>query len=124
MLHHNLSITLLLGSKAKTVLTGELCCIQTKVYRLYRKNSINGHFSVKSIHFCLNTIWLFILIVSKQKSIDYIEKKKTLFMVIFLYSLYILFGYRTRLYRKLTINGHYTPPHNSGGVLWFHVGRP
>ena len=24
----------------------------------------------------------------------------------------------------LSYNGFYTPPHNSGGVLWFHVGRP
>ena len=25
----------------------------------------------------------------------------------------------------LVIHGHfYTPPHNSGGVLWFHIGRP
>ena len=24
----------------------------------------------------------------------------------------------------LKIKRFYTPPHNSGGVLWFHVGRP
>ena len=30
-----------------------------------------------------------------------------------------------RVYRKMAIYGClYTPPHDSGIVLWFHVGRP
>ena len=35
------------------------CCIQTKMYRLYRKVTIYGHFSVQSIHLYLDAIWLF-----------------------------------------------------------------
>ena len=53
IIHQNLFITLLLGSKAKTVLTKQLCCSQTKMYRLYRKND----------HYC-----------GQQKCIDYVEK--------------------------------------------------
>ena len=36
-------ITLLLVSKAKTVLAKQLCCIQTRMYKLCRKMAINGH---------------------------------------------------------------------------------
>ena len=39
--HHNLVITPLVGSKAKTVLAKQSCCIQTEIYRLYRKMTIN-----------------------------------------------------------------------------------
>ena len=28
------------------------------------------------------------------------------------------------MYKCKTIDTFYTPPHDSGGVLWFHVGRP
>ena len=28
------------------------------MYRFYRKMTINGHFSIESIHFCLDTIFL------------------------------------------------------------------
>ena len=42
--HHNLSITLLLGSKTETVLVKQLCHIQTKIHRLYRKMTIYGLF--------------------------------------------------------------------------------
>ena len=42
--HHNLFITLLLGSKVKTVLTKQPRCIQTKMSTLYRKMTIYGHF--------------------------------------------------------------------------------
>ena len=52
---HNLSITLLLASKAENMSAKHLCCIQTKMYRLYK---INGHFSIQSIHFCLDTMHL------------------------------------------------------------------
>ena len=41
---HNLFIRLLLGSKAKIVLAKQLCCIQTRVYRLYRKNGYKRSF--------------------------------------------------------------------------------
>ena len=34
--HHNLSVTLLLGSKVKTILAKQPSCSQTKMYRLYR----------------------------------------------------------------------------------------
>ena len=43
---HNLSITLLLRSKAETVLLKLLCYFQSKVYRVYRKMTISGHFSI------------------------------------------------------------------------------
>ena len=36
-IHHNLFITLLLGSTAKAVLAKQPCCIQTKVYRFNKK---------------------------------------------------------------------------------------
>ena len=29
------------------------------MYRLHRNKTINGHFSIKYIHFCLDTTWLF-----------------------------------------------------------------
>ena len=45
-IHHNLFITLLLGSIAKTVLVKQPCYIQTKMYRLYWKMTIYGHFSI------------------------------------------------------------------------------
>ena len=35
LVHHNLFITLLLGSIAKTMLVKQPCYIQTKMYRLY-----------------------------------------------------------------------------------------
>ena len=34
------------GSKAETVLVKQPCYIQTKMYRLCRKMTINGHFSI------------------------------------------------------------------------------
>ena len=39
-------ITPLLGSKAQTMLVEQACYIQTKMYRLYRKMTIYGHFSI------------------------------------------------------------------------------
>ena len=45
-IHHNLFITLLLGSKAETVLAKQLCYIQTKMYISYRKMTIYGHFLI------------------------------------------------------------------------------
>ena len=42
--HH--IITLLLGSKAETVLVKQPCYIQTKMYRLHIKMTIYGHFSI------------------------------------------------------------------------------
>ena len=57
-------------------------CIQTKMYRLYRKMTIYGHFSVYSVYYG----WIQHCCLAKMF--------------------------------------FYTPPHNSGGVLWFHVGRP
>ena len=41
-------------------LSAKPCCIQTKMYTLYTKMTINGHFSshVLSIHFCLETTLL------------------------------------------------------------------
>ena len=50
-LHHNLFITLLLGYKAETVLVKQPFYIQTKTYRIYRKMTVYGHFSIKPIHF-------------------------------------------------------------------------
>ena len=47
LLHHNLCITLLM--EAETVLVKQPRYIQTKLYRLYRKMTICGHFSIKSI---------------------------------------------------------------------------
>ena len=44
--HHNIFITLLLGSIAKTVFVKQPCYIQTKMYRLYWKMTIYGHFSI------------------------------------------------------------------------------
>ena len=70
-LHHNFFIlTKLLGSKAKPVLAKQLCCILTKMYRLYKWSfffyiiytffvwTINGHLSIYTIHFCLYTTLL------------------------------------------------------------------
>ena len=42
----------------QNILAKQPCCIQTKMYRLYRKMTINGHFSIQSIHFCLDTTFL------------------------------------------------------------------
>ena len=42
----SLFITMLLGSKAKTILSKQLCCIQTEQYMLYRNMTIYGHFSI------------------------------------------------------------------------------
>ena len=53
----------------------KMCCIQTKIYRIHRKMTINVHFSIYSMHFCL---WSFFCIFYTF-----------LFMVIFLYILYI-----------------------------------
>ena len=78
--HQNLFITLLLGSKAKTVLAKQSCCIQTKMYRIYRKMTIYGHF------FYIIYTFLFRF----YKTIDYKEKWKQ--MVIFIYILYIFFS--------------------------------
>ena len=50
-IHHNLFITWLLGSKVKTELATQPCCIQTKMSRSYRKMTKNGHF-------CLDTTLL------------------------------------------------------------------
>ena len=70
------------------------CCIQTKMYRLYRKLTIYGHFSIESIHFCLDA--------TQQKCIDYMEND---YLWSFFYIIYtFLFGYNTtklhRLYGK------------------------
>ena len=36
------------------------CCIVVqKMFRFYRKMSIYGHFSIKSVHFCLDRTQLF-----------------------------------------------------------------
>ena len=43
-IHHNFLIIQLRRFKVKPVLAKQLCCIQTKMYRLYRKMTINGHF--------------------------------------------------------------------------------
>ena len=43
------------GIQSKNMLADQLCCIQTKMCRLYRKMGIYGHFSIQSIHFCLDT---------------------------------------------------------------------
>ena len=43
----------------------------------------------------------------------YIPKKKNKPVANFYVGLFFLFG-----------NTFYTPPHNSGGVLWFHIGHP
>ena len=40
-IHHNLFITLLLGSKAKTMLANQPCCIETNMFRLFFKPSYN-----------------------------------------------------------------------------------
>ena len=45
-IHHNLFITLLLGSIALTVLVKQPCYIHTKMYRLYWKMTIYDHFSI------------------------------------------------------------------------------
>ena len=51
--------TLLLRSKANTMSARQPCYGHTKMYRSYRKMPINGHFSIKSIHFCLvTTFWI------------------------------------------------------------------
>ena len=42
-IHHILFLTPLLGSKAKTVLAKQMCCILTKMYRLYRKMTLLGY---------------------------------------------------------------------------------
>ena len=52
LIHHNLFITPLQGSEAKYVLAKQTCCIQTKIYRSYRKMTING------LYFYLGTILL------------------------------------------------------------------
>ena len=44
LLHHNLYITLLM--EAETVLVKQPRYIQTKMYSLYRKMTIYGHFSI------------------------------------------------------------------------------
>ena len=44
--HHSLYITLLLESEAEPVFVKKLCYIQTKMYRLLRKMTIYGHFSI------------------------------------------------------------------------------
>ena len=46
LVHHNLFITPLLGSLAETVTVKQACNIHTKMYRLYRKMTIYGHFSI------------------------------------------------------------------------------
>ena len=46
IIHHNLFKTLLLGSTAETLFVKQLHYIQTKMYRLYRKMTIYGHFSI------------------------------------------------------------------------------
>ena len=65
------------------------CCIQTKMYRLYRKITIYSHFSIQSSHFCLDT---------------------TIYGHFFYVIYTFLFGYNTtkmyRLYRKMTIYDH------------------
>ena len=58
----------------------------SKVFRLYRKITINGHFSLWSSFFYIIYTFLFGY-KYKQKCIDYIEKWP--FLVIFLYNLYI-----------------------------------
>ena len=58
-LHQNLFITQSLGSKTKTVLAKQTCCIQTKMYGLYRKMTINGHFSIWSIYFWWDDIKMY-----------------------------------------------------------------
>ena len=42
----NLLITIFLGSKGNTMLANQLCYIQTKMYSLCRKITINGHFPI------------------------------------------------------------------------------
>ena len=43
-IHHNVFITLLSGSKVGTMLVKQPCYIHTKMFRLYRKMTIYGHF--------------------------------------------------------------------------------
>ena len=45
-LHHNFFITLLLVSRAKTVSAKNICNSLKDMYILYRKITINGHFSI------------------------------------------------------------------------------
>ena len=45
-IHHKLFITLLLGSKAKTIVVKQPSYSQTKILRLYRRITIYGHFSI------------------------------------------------------------------------------
>ena len=45
-INHILFITLLLGSKAKTRIAKQPCYSKTKMYTLYRKITINSHFSL------------------------------------------------------------------------------
>ena len=51
ILHQNLYITLFLGYKAENMFIKQPCYMQTKMYRLYRKLTIYGHFSISAIHF-------------------------------------------------------------------------
>ena len=46
LIHRNLFITLLLGSKVDTMLFKQLCYIQTKMYRLYRTRGPGGPVSL------------------------------------------------------------------------------
>ena len=79
-IYHNLFITLLLRPKAETVLVKQLCYIQTKMHRFYRKITIYGHFSIIIICTFLGSIFKLCYTklnnhaISKQKCIGYIEK--------------------------------------------------
>ena len=50
LIHHNLFITVLLGSNGNTLLAKQLYCIQTKMNILYRKMTIYGYFSIYIIY--------------------------------------------------------------------------
>ena len=77
--HHNLFITPLLGSIAWTVLVKQPCYIQTKMYRLYWKMTIYGHF--------FNIIYTFLGSI---------------------FELYYIQTKMYRFYWKMTIYGHFS----------------
>ena len=60
IIHHNLFITLLMGSKAETVLVKQPCYSQTEMYSSYREMTIYGHFSIYCIQSFFYIIYTFL----------------------------------------------------------------
>ena len=50
--------------------------------------------------------------------------KKIYIFFLFLPLTFLILVFLMFLYHSFHRLFYYTPPHNSGGVLWFHVGRP